>query len=112
MSTTRSYYAFAHSYGADTVRSGDAATGTLHIFHDKQMRDKWVEGGPAYRGESGFRTKMKAEHDKVQEYKRAEDNGYGIRRVVHLEDEVKVYENSARPVETAETWDDLPYYAK
>lgn len=79
------YYAFKHRYGARTVRSGESATGTLHIFEKKSMRDEWVRGGPAAH-EQGARTKIKASHPKVQEYKRYARKGYDMGRVLHKSD--------------------------
>ena len=49
------------------------------------MRDEWVDGGPAAH-EQGARTKIKASHPKVGEYKRYAGKGYDMGRVLHKPD--------------------------
>ena len=54
----RKYYGFAHTYGQGACDRYGESIGDIMIFGAKSDRDAWVESGPAYSTEPGFREKL------------------------------------------------------
>lgn len=76
----RFFYAFEWSYGYGVMWNGEIPAGRLRAFKTKAERDSWVEDGPEYRNERGYRSAESASwvrtlgEDKVR-YARLEAEG-------------------------------------
>lgn len=52
------YYAFAHTYGSNTIDEHGDHIGTVMVFATRKERDAWVAEGTPYVNNSGARTPL------------------------------------------------------
>ena len=62
----RKYYGFSHRYGQETCDSSGYSIGNIMIFSSRKERDEWVDDGPAYSSEPGFREELSSRQVKWQ----------------------------------------------
>lgn len=66
--STRTYYGFSHTYGANMRDEDSNYIGKVEEFSSKAERDAWVSEGSDYTTESGARTTITASSPEVRAY--------------------------------------------